>query len=213
MYKLLTGHRFIFDIHFFTICFLFPIAGRCMSSTWMFQEQFANKPSKPSHLYTCKANKKQNLETNVLYILHSTFPSGAPFDHISRYCAVDHQGAGADVPPKERLPIMCGAEGPILRLVCPRGQVRIAGAHTHTHSQMHACSDRVTQTPTRAIPSVEHSRVFVQRFTADTFSSRRCLYSISCCPCCREELKLFVSPMQRRQPVQFSLISLYLSGS
>lgn len=51
------------------------------------------------------------------------------------YNALDHQGAGADVPPKERLPIMCGAEGPILWLVCPGGQVQIPYIYTHKHIQ------------------------------------------------------------------------------
>lgn len=81
------------------------------------------------------------------------------------------------------------------------------------HLQMHAHSNRLTQTPTHAIPSVKHSRIFVQCFIADTFSTPQCLYSISCCPCSRKELKLFVSPTRRRQAVQFTLISLYLSGS
>lgn len=89
------------------------------------------------------------------------------------------------------------------------------GPHTHScmHLQMHAHSDRLTQTPTHTIPSVKHSGVFVQCFIADTFSTPWCLYSISCCPRCRKELKPFVSLMQRRQSVQFTLISLYLSGS
>lgn len=88
-------------------------------------------------MHTCKESKRQNHEKNVLYILHSSFASGVPLDDISHYCAIDHQGAGADVPAKERLPIMCGAEGPILRLVCPRGQVWIA--HAHTHALTNAC--------------------------------------------------------------------------
>lgn len=200
-----AGRVFIFLIFISSQFLFFSRSRRCNSSTWMFSNLVVNLPS--AHL-----QGKEAAECGDKRSIY--FAQRLPLiDHISRSCAVDHQGAGADVPPKERLPIMCGAEGPILRLVCPRGQVRIAHTHAHTHSPMHASSDRVTQTPTRAIPSAEHSRVFVQRFTADTFSSRRCLYSISCCPRCREELKLFVSPMQRRQPVQFGLISLYLSGS
>lgn len=77
---------------------------------------------------------------------------------------------------------------------------------------MHAHSDRLPQTPTHAIPSVKHSGVFVLCFIADTFSTPWCLYSISCCPCSRKELKLFVRLMQRRQSVPFTLIRLYLSG-
>lgn len=120
----------------------------------------------------------------------------------------DHQGASADVPPNEGLPIMRGTEGPVLWLVCPGGQVRAMHAHL-----IHAPGDKAAQTPTLALPSVKHSGVFVQCFIADTLGTPWCLYSISCCPCSRKELKLFVSLMQRRQPVQFTLISLYLSGS
>lgn len=64
--------------------------------------------------------------------------------------------------------------------------------------------DRQTQTPTHAIPSVKRSRVFVQCFTADTFSTPWCLYSISGSLCSRKELKLFVRLMRRRRPVQFT---------
>lgn len=84
---------------------------------------------------------------------------------------------------------------------------------SHAHWKMHAHSDRPAQTPTHAIPSVKHSRVFVQFFIADTFSTPLCSYSSSSCPRSRKELKLFVSLMQRRQSVQFTLIGLYLSGS
>lgn len=136
-------------------------------------------------LHTC------NKPINALHFLRCP-PEGALFDHISCCNAADHQGAGADVPPKERLPILCGNEGPLLWLVCPGGQVRITHmhacsthAHTHTHlciNEMHTHSDRQTQTPTYAIPSVKHSGVFVQCFMADTFSTPLCLYSISCCP-------------------------------
>ena len=53
--------------------------------------------------------------------------------HQIIFHVVDHQGAGADVPPKERLPIMCGNDGPLLWLVCPGGPVRI----THTRTDAH----------------------------------------------------------------------------
>lgn len=84
---------------------------------------------------------------------------------------------------------------------------------SHRHFKMHAPSNRPTQTPTHAIQTVKHSRVFVPCFIADTFSTPLCLYSVSCCSCSREELKLFVSLMLLRQTVQFTLIGLYLSGS
>lgn len=60
-------------------------------------------------------------------------PSGAVFDHILCFNAPDHQGASADVPQTEGLPIMRGTEGPLLWLVCPGGQVR--NTHSHKHSQ------------------------------------------------------------------------------
>lgn len=91
---------------------------------------------------------------------------------------------------------------------------RAGEGHVYTlHALMNARTQRQTQTPTLAVPSAKPSGVFVQCFIADTFSTPWCLYSISCCPCSRKELKQFVSLMQRRQSVQFTLISLYLSGS
>lgn len=69
-------------------------------------------------------------------------PLGELFDHISSCYAPDHQGAGADVPPKDRLPIMCGTEGPLLWLVCPGGQV--SSTHTHAHIDTFKCMHTAT---------------------------------------------------------------------
>ena len=89
-------------------------------------------------LHTC------NKPVNALHFF-AVSPEGALFDHISCCNSADHQGAVADVPPKERLPIMCGNEGPLLWLVCPGGQVRITHTHTYTNTLMHALINAHTQ--------------------------------------------------------------------
>lgn len=125
-------------------------------------------------------------------------------DQISCCNAADHQGTGADVPPDERLPIMCHNGGSILWLVRPGGEVR------HVDALINTCTQRQTNThtPTHTVPPVKHSRVFVPCSIADTFRTLQCLCCISCCPCSRKELKLFLCLMQRRQSVQFTLIRL-----
>lgn len=77
--------------------------------------------------FTYSSNKRK---CNSWY--KSQLPWATPLQ-ISCFYAADHQGAGADVPPQERLPIMCHNGGSILWLVCPGGQVR----HTHTQRCAH----------------------------------------------------------------------------
>ena len=53
----------------------------------------------------------------------------------------DHQGAGADVQPEDGLPVLYRSEGPLLRLVCPGGQVggllHVTCPHASTHTRKH----------------------------------------------------------------------------
>lgn len=143
-------------------------------------------------------------------VLSFVSPEVHGLTHIPFCNSPDHQSAGADVPPKDRLPILRGTEGSLLWLVCPGGQVRIINTltHTHTHSwicsPMYTLSSQLSQTPTNAISSVKHSGVLVECFIADTFNTPWCLYSIFCCPWSPKELKLFVSLMRWSQTAIYS---------